>query len=152
MKPENPEVDSALHVLKGAIQKILDATLTTSVYAKGEKGRITVEFDRKPTEGEIEKIEQLANKKIKEDLPIKMFEMDREKAEEKYGNIIYDKFPVPEHVKKLTITQIPNWNINCCLGPHLDTTGEIGKIKITNVRPRTNRKELEVSFKVQKQQ
>ena len=148
MKP-NPKVDSALHVLKGAVQHVLGAWLTTSVFAEGNKGKLTVEYDKKPTEDEMKEIERLANQKIEENVPIEMFEMDREEAERKFGKIIYDKFPVPSHVKRLTITQIKNWNINCCLGPHLKTTGEIGRIRITKWRARQKRKELEISFVVE---
>lgn len=147
MKP-NPKIDSALHVLKGSVQKVLNATLTTSVYAEGNKGRLKVEYEGKLTEEQIQEIEKLANDKIKENVPIEMFEMDRKKAEEKYGGIIYDKFPVPSHVQKLTITQIQYWNINCCLGPHVKTTSEIGQLKILKYRFRENRKELEISFEL----
>jgi alanyl-tRNA synthetase len=148
MKP-NPKVDSALHVLKGAVQKVLGAWLTTSVFAEGNKGRLTVEYEGKPTKQQMEEIERLANQKIEENLAIEMFEMDRGEAEKKFGAIIYDKFPVPSHVKRLTITKIKDWNINCCLGPHVRTTGEIGRIKILKWRARQSRKELEISFVVE---
>ncbi|RLI80877.1 alanyl-tRNA editing protein [Archaeoglobales archaeon] len=147
MRP-NPKVDSALHVLKGAVQKVLGTWLTTSVFAEGNKGRLTVEYDGKPTQEHMREIEKLANQKIAENVPIEMFEMEREEAEKKFGRIIYDKFPVPSHVKRLTITRIKDWNINCCLGPHVKTTGEIGKIKILKWRARRSRKELEISFEV----
>lgn len=147
MKP-NPTVDSALHILKGAVQKVLNATLTTSVYAEEDKGALTVEYAGDPSEEQIKKIEQLANEKIKENVPIEMFDMDRDEAEEKYGDIIYDKFPVPSHIDRLTITRIEDWNINCCLGPHVDRTGDIGQLSITNYRARKSRGELRISFKV----
>ena len=38
MRP-NPRVDTALHVLKGAVQKVLGTPLTTAVFAEGDKGR-----------------------------------------------------------------------------------------------------------------
>lgn len=147
MKP-NPKADSALHVLKGAVQKVLNATLTTSVYAEENKGRLTVEYEENPTEQQMQEIEKLANDKIQENVPVEMFEVNRKEAEDKYGDIIYDKFPVPAHVQRLSITQIQDWNINCCLGPHVKTTGEIGKIKILKHRARPNRKELEISFEL----
>jgi alanyl-tRNA synthetase len=145
----NPRTDSALHVLKGAVQKVLDAPLTTSVHAEGDKGRLVIEYEGTPTEEQIQEIERLANSKITEDVPVEMFEMDRREAEQKFGNIIYDKFPVPAHVKRLTITRIEGWNMNCCLGPHMKTTGEIGWLRITHHRARPNRKELEISFEVE---
>ncbi len=147
MKP-NPIVDSALHVLKGAVQAVLSATVTTSVYAEDNKGRLTVEFSEKPTEQQMEEIEKLANNKVQENAAIEMFEIGRKEAEAKYGNIIYDRFQVPSHIQTLSLTMIKGWNINCCLGPHVKTTGEIGKIKILKYRARPSRNELEISFEV----
>ncbi|MGA1822902.1 MAG: alanyl-tRNA editing protein [Thermoplasmatota archaeon] len=115
MKP-NRDIDSALHVIKGAVQKVTGAVLTTSVFAEGNRGRLTVEYDGKPTPGEIAEIERLANEKISENVEIEIFEMDRKEAEDKNGRIIYDKFPVPDHIRTLTLTRIADWNINCCLG------------------------------------
>ena len=145
----DPRVDSALHVIKGAIQKVLGAELTTSVYVGENKGRITVEYGEKPVEEQIKEIEELANRKIQENVPIEVFEMDREEAEAMFGRIIYDKFSVPPHVRKLKIVQIKDWNINCCAGEHVKTTGEIGRIKIRKVRARQKRGELEISFEVE---
>ncbi len=147
MKP-NIDVDSALHVLKGAVQKVLGATLTTSVFAEGNKGRLTVEFDRNPSDEEMERVLEEANLKIAENIPIEMFRMDRTEAEGRFGPIIYDKFPVPDHVKVLTLTRIEDWNINCCMGPHHQTTGEVPKISIRKWRHRPSRVELEISFGV----
>ena len=144
----NPKIDSALHVLKGAAEKVLDSTLTTSVYAEENKGRLTVEYREKPTEEQIQEIEKAANNKIEEDVPIEMFKMDRKEAEARYGSKIYDKFPLPAHIQSITITRIKDWNVNCCLGPHVKTTKEIGKLRILKYRPRLSRKELEISFEL----
>jgi alanyl-tRNA synthetase len=145
-----PEIDSAMHVVKGAVQKVLGASLTIGVYGEGNKGRLTVEYCEKPSDEQINDIEDLSNKKITENFPIKTFEMDRTRAENGFGNVIYDKFPVPSHVKILTIVQIEDWNINCCTGNHVKTTGEIGQIHILHYRSRPNRKELEISFEIVK--
>jgi alanyl-tRNA synthetase len=145
MKP-NPRVDSALHVLKGAVQKVLGASLTTSVFAEGDKGRLTVEFGRKPTDEEAAEMERLSNEKIREDVPIEKLEMGRDEAEVEFGDAIYDRFPVPDHVRRLSIARIRDWNVNCCLGPHLPSTGGIGKLAVRKCRHRAGRGELEISF------
>ena len=144
----NPTVDSALHVLKGAVQRVLDAKVTTGVFADGNRGRLTVEFDRKPTDSQMAEIESLANLKITEDVPIENFEMDRATAERELGTIIYDRFPVPKHVKTLSIVRIAGWNVNCCVGPHLESTGGIGGIRLTKWRARPGKGVLEISFEV----
>jgi alanyl-tRNA synthetase len=74
--------------------------------------------------------------------------MNRKEAEEKFGNDIYDKFPVPSHIRTLTLTMIKDWNINCCLGPHHSSTGEIPPISIRKWRYRDSKSELEISFEL----
>ena len=148
MRP-NPRVDTALHVLKGAVQKVLGTPLTTAVFAEVDKGRLTVEFEGKPTDEQMAEIGRLANDKIAEDVPLESFEMGRAEAEKEFGNTMYDKFPVPASVTTLTLVRIPEWNLNCCLGPHTERTGELVKITITKWRARGVKKTLEISFTVE---
>ncbi|ASJ16679.1 alanyl-tRNA editing protein AlaX [Thermococcus chitonophagus] len=141
---------TALHVLKGAIVKVLgkEAKWTASTYVKGAHGVLVVKFNRKPTKEEIKKIEELANAKIRENAPIKVYELPREEAEEKFGEDMYDLFPVPDNVKVLKVVVIENWNVNACNKEHTKTTGEIGVIKVRKVRFRKNKELLEISFDV----
>ncbi len=139
---------SALHVLKGAVRKVLGAKWTASVYVSGENGRLTVQYDRKPTDDEIHKIEELANEKIKENVQIKIHELSRKEAESRWGDEIYDLFPIPEHIQELKVIEIENWNLNACNKEHTKTTGEIGQIKIRKVRFRNSKKMLEISYSV----
>jgi len=44
---------AALHVVKGAVRKVLGAKWTASVHVSGSHGRLTVQFNRKPTDEEI---------------------------------------------------------------------------------------------------
>ncbi|ASJ00020.1 alanyl-tRNA editing protein [Thermococcus gorgonarius] len=141
---------TALHVLKGALVKVLGegAKWTASTYVKGNRGVLTVKFDRKPTLEEIAEIERLANEKIKENVPIQVHELPREEAEKRFGEDMYDLFPVPPEVKILKIVVIDGWNVNACNKEHTRTTGEIGEIKIRKVRFRRSKGLLEVSFEV----
>jgi alanyl-tRNA synthetase len=145
----NPKVDSALHVLKGAVQKVTGATVTTGVWQEGNLGRLTVEIDRDITEDEKSEIERLANEKIRENVEIEVLRMERSEAEQRFGNAMYDKFPVPSHIKNLTVVHIPDWNVNCCIGEHTKTTGEIGAIRIRKLRYRDAKKELEIGFEIE---
>ena len=145
---KNPKVDSALHILKGAVQKVLGAKITASTYCENDEGRLTVVFDRKPLDEEMKLVEAEANNKIKENVIIQHFEMGRKEAEEKFGTIIYDKFAVPEHITLLKIVQIADWNINCCIGNHEQTTETVGQIIVRKYRFRNAKQELEISFSV----
>jgi alanyl-tRNA synthetase len=145
---KNPKVDSALHVIKGAVQKVTGATVTTAVGADRNLGRLTVEFDRDLREDEKQEIEELANEKIRENVEIQILLMAREEAERKFGNLMYDKFPVPGPIRELTIAYIPEWNVNCCIGEHTKTTGEIGSIRLRKTRFKSAKKEIEIAFEV----
>ena len=65
---------TALHVLKGAVVRVLGTRWTAGVHVKGNHGKLTLQYDRKPTPEEVTRIEELANSKIKEDAPV---EVDR---------------------------------------------------------------------------
>jgi alanyl-tRNA synthetase len=133
-------------VVKGAVQKILGAKWTASVYVSGSHGRLTVQFDRKPTDQEMARVEQAVNEKIAEGAEVLEFEMEKVEAEGHFGDTIYDLFPVPSEVTLLKIVRIPDWNINCCNERHLENTLQIGNVKLEKPRFRNSKRELEIGF------
>ena len=153
--PVEVRTHTALHVVKGAIVRVLgdQALWTASVYVKDNHGRITVTCNEKPSKEAIRLIEEKANEAVRRDLRIEVVKMPRSLAEEKYGNIIYDLFPVPDYVKELSIVIIYDdnsyWNINACNKEHLPSTRCIGRIRIKKVRFRAKKKLLEVSFDIE---
>jgi alanyl-tRNA synthetase len=140
---------TALHVVKGAVRKVLGAKWTASVHVSGNHGRLTVQFNRKPTDEEIKEIERMANEKVRENAPVKVYTLPREEAEKRFGDEIYDLFPIPEHVKTLSILIIEGWNVNACNKEHTKTTGEIGTIKLGKPRFRQAKQLLELPFDVE---
>jgi alanyl-tRNA synthetase len=139
---------TALHVVKGAVRKVLGAKWTASTYVEGQHGRLTVQFERKPEDKEMEEVFLLANKKVEENSPVLVEELPREEAEKKYGDEMYDLFPVPPEVKVLKVVVIPDWNVNACNKPHTKTTGEVGRISLDHWRFRNSKKLLEISFNI----
>ena len=146
MSSEETRTHTAVHVLKGAVQQVLGAKWTASVFVSGTHGRLTVQFDRKPTDEEVARIEQVANDKVSEGAEVVEFEMEKDEAEGHFGNAIYDLFPVPSSVTRLKIVRIPDWNINCCIENHVDNTSQVGRIRLGGVKFRNSRKELELEF------
>lgn len=142
---------TALHIVKGAIVKVLgpDAKWSTSAAVDGGHGRIAVEFNRKPTDAEINEIQSKIDQKIAEDAEIEIHELSRREAEERWGDWIYDKFPLPEHIQQLSVFYLPDWNVNACNKKHTQTTGQVGKIKITKTRYRNSKQVLEVSYDIE---
>jgi alanyl-tRNA synthetase len=140
---------TALHVLKGAVVRVLGAKWTAGVSANGSHGRLTVQFDRKPTEEEISKIQEEINKKIDEDAAIEIHEMERSEAEKRWGDLVYDLFPLPASITRLSVFNLPGWNVNACNKEHTKTTGEIGHLRINKTRFRAKKGLLEISFDIE---
>jgi len=141
---------TAIHVLKGAVIQVLGrgAKWSASAYSQGTHGGLSVQFNRKPTDVEMDRIEELANQKIREDTTVEIQEMSRSDAEARWGDDIYDLFPLPAELKIVKIFHIPGWNVNTCEKQHTKRTGEIGGMKIIKWRYRANKQLLEMSFDV----
>jgi len=137
---------SGLHVVKGAAERVLGAKKTASVYVSGGHGRLTVRYERKPTDEEMKTIEKAANEKIAEGAEVLEFEMEKAEAEGHFGDSIYDIFPLPPGASRLHIVRIPDWNINCCNECHVENTLQIGKIRLGRARYRNSKRELEIEF------
>jgi alanyl-tRNA synthetase len=146
LTPAEVRTHSAVHVVKGAVQAVLGAKWTASVYVSGTHGRLTVQFDRMPDDEEFARIEKGANDKVSEGAEFLEFEMERGEAEGHFGDSIYDLFPVPTGVTILKIVRIPEWNINCCNQSHVENTLEIGKVRLGKPRFRNSKQELEIEF------
>jgi len=134
--------------VKGAAERVLGVRKTASVYVSGGHGRLTVQYERKPTEEEMKNIEKAANEKIAEGAEVLEFEMEKSEAEGHFGDVIYDLFPLPPGASRLHIVRIPEWNINCCNERHVENTLQIGRIKLGRARYRNSRKELEIEFEL----
>ena len=146
MSSEETRTHSGLHVVKGAAERVLGAKRTTSVFVSGRHGRLTVQYERKPTDEEVKRIEKDSNEKIAEGAEVLEFEMEKQEAEGHFGDSIYDLFPLPPGATRLHIVRIPDWNINCCNERHVENTLQIGKIKLGKARYRNSRRELEIEF------
>lgn len=117
------------HVLNGAARKVLGNHVWQAGAAKTlEKARLDITHYENLTQEQIHEIEEVANKVIKENLPVYKSFMKRNLAEAKYGFRLYQGGAVPG--KELRIVDIMGFDVEACGGTHLDITGDIGQIKI----------------------
>merc|ERR1711934_1114515 len=155
----SPEVDSALHVLKGAVVAVLNYPVTSAVqYSNARSGRLAVMIVgdvQEPTQEQLKQIEERANECIARDIPFVTETLPRKEAEEKYnsnpvnGTFIYDRVPRPASIDPVSVTLLHGWNVNCCTGPHVESTGKLRRINIVghNFRPeKKSGAEVELRF------
>ncbi|MFX1514403.1 MAG: alanyl-tRNA editing protein [Promethearchaeota archaeon] len=142
---------TGLHIIKGAARKVLgdDAKWTAGVHVSENRGRLNLQFDRKPSDEEIKQIEIEANALVQLNLPVITYNMTQMDARERFGDEHLDIFPIPESIKTITVVEIKEWNINACNKPHTKTTGEVGVIKIRKIRFRKMKERLEISFMIE---
>ncbi|KKL51873.1 hypothetical protein LCGC14_2291160, partial [marine sediment metagenome] len=119
---------TATHLLHQAIRDVLGP----EVQQMGsditvERTRFDFSFDRKLSPEELQRIEDIVNGKIKEDLQVKYEEMSKEDAE-KTSALHFFKEKYPDMVKVYYIGKdLKNaYSKEFCGGPHVEHTGEIG--------------------------
>lgn len=89
---------------------------------------VTLDFNGILSLEQLRKIEQKANEAIWKNLPI---EISYPIAEALQSLVYRSKLDITENVRIVTI---PGYDVCACCAPHVDTTGQIGIIKITNVQ------------------
>jgi len=156
---ERMMVETALHIIKGAIVKVLEiptARTTMSVHFSDRPftGSITI---GNCADGKLyklddamkEQIERYSNDIIGQNVPCLIHrDLKREDAEKRFGDEMYDYYPVPSKVTVLNVLEIKGWNINCSNKTLCKTTGEVVALKVGKCKFNKNKKELTVYFTV----
>lgn len=122
---------TATHLLHQALRTVLgDTAVQKGSNITPERLRFDFAYSEKPTQEQINKVEELVNGKIKESLPVWYEDIPLDEAqkrgaiglfEEKYG----DKVRVYQIGKE---TQ--KFSLEFCGGPHVTNTNELGNFKI----------------------
>jgi len=123
---------TATHLLQQALREVLgNEARQMGSDITPERTRFDFAFPRKMTPDEVKNVENIVNRVIGEDLPVKFEEMPKEKAE-KTGALFFFKEKYPERVKVYYVgkTLETAWSKEFCGGPHVGRTGEIGRVKV----------------------
>ncbi len=118
---------TATHLLHAALRKILGNHVSQKgSNITGERLRFDFSYDKKMSEEEIMEAERLVNQKIEEDVKVEKTEMKKIDALAAGALAFF-----PEKYPDLTnVYKIGNFSMELCGGPHVNSTGEIGKINI----------------------
>eukprot|EP01097_Dermamoeba_algensis_P006084 TRINITY_DN3836_c0_g1_i2.p1 TRINITY_DN3836_c0_g1~~TRINITY_DN3836_c0_g1_i2.p1 ORF type:complete len:157 (+),score=24.63 TRINITY_DN3836_c0_g1_i2:69-539(+) len=142
--PKNwtPVLQSALVILKGAINKALKNTSILDIdYVSKTKGKLTVEFEGEKVEESLQKqVEDLVNQKILENAQFSSQKLDRKEAEQLFGITIYEKIKPPSEITEITLISLKDWNVFCCNRDHVKTTGEVGHLTLIRINHRPKKK------------
>lgn len=121
------KLHTATHLLHAALREVLGPHLKQmGSDITAQRLRFDFSHSKKMTPEEIQKVENLVNQKIKEDLEVKKKEMSYEEAL-KSGALAFFKEKYPQ---KVIIYSIGNFSKEICAGPHAERTGNLGHFKI----------------------
>ncbi|MDG7007665.1 MAG: alanine--tRNA ligase [Nitrososphaerota archaeon] len=126
------QIHTATHIINGSSRQVLGPWVWQhSAFKEEDYGRIDITHFAHLTEGEVQKIEDVANEVVRKNLKVANTFMPRQEAEEKYGFRLYQGGVVPGRLVR--VVNIGGWDIEACGGTHSSTTGEVGLIKIVKV-------------------
>jgi alanyl-tRNA synthetase len=117
------------HLVNGAARRVLGEHVWQSGTQKGvESSRLDISHYRRLTPEEINRIETLANEAVYANMQVETTWLPRNEAESRYGFRLYQGGAVPG--KDIRVVKTGDWDVEACAGTHLQSTGEIGFVKI----------------------
>ncbi len=132
---DHSEITTRYHTATHLLHKALRDVLGDHVHQAGsnitsERLRFDFTHPTKLTPEEIKKVEDAVNQKIVEDMQVTREEIPKQKALSQ-GALAFFPEKYPEITSVFTIGPLDNWySKELCGGPHVTSTGAIGRIKI----------------------
>ena len=128
---EQNEITTAYHTATHLLNAALKDVISKDIHQKGsnitsDRMRFDFSCDHKLTDEEKQKVEDLINEWIKQDLPVKVETMQKEEAVKSGAECMFiEKYP-----DEVTVYTIGDVSKEICGGPHVKHTGELGHFKI----------------------
>ncbi|MGY5871438.1 MAG: alanine--tRNA ligase [Candidatus Thorarchaeota archaeon] len=121
------KLHTATHLLQAALRKVLgDEVTQNGSNITDERLRFDFSFSRKLTPEEVEQVETLVNDIIAKNLAVEQSFMNYDDAIAK-GALAFFKENYGEEV---SVYHVGDFSLELCGGPHMETTGSLGKFKI----------------------
>jgi len=128
---ETTKLHTATHLLHQALREVLsDKVIQRGSNITPKRLRFDFSWSEKLSSEQIDKIEKLVNKKINQNLPVKMEVMSLSEAKKKGALALFGQ-KYGSQVKTYRIgNRLNPFSFEVCGGPHVDFTGSLGKFKI----------------------
>lgn len=121
---------TAAHLISEAIRQAVNKPVEIVGSAVNvDKSRLDLAYEGSLREL-FPKIEEIANKVVKEDRTVMIKIMPRTEAEEHVKRFHESLKTLPPTVESVRIVEIKEWHACACGGTHMKSTGELGLIKV----------------------
>ena len=128
---ESSEITMKLHTATHLLNEALRQVLGPGIKQKGsnitsERLRFDFNFDRKLTDEEKRKVEDIVNQKIQEAIPVKRDLMTLKKALDSGAQAEFGaRYP-----DEVWVYSVGDFSKEICMGPHVENTKELGHFRI----------------------
>jgi Ser-tRNA(Ala) deacylase AlaX len=126
-KRYDPRMHSAEHILNQTMDRLFNCGRCFSAHIEKKKSKCDYHFNRPLLEEEIQQIESQVNRIIQADMPVAEEWIPRREAEKDFN---LERLP-QDTDELIRIIKIGDYDACPCIGPHIGTTGEIGRFRIT---------------------
>ena len=126
-KQYDPRMHSAEHILNQTMDRMFNCGRCFSAHIEKKKSKCDYRFNRALTPEEVEAIQTQVNAIIQEDLPVTESYITRAEAGQHYH---MEKLP-PDAGENIRIINMGQYDACPCIGPHVNSTSEIGTFRIT---------------------
>ena len=125
-----------MHTAQHIVSKIvLDEYNASTAGNQVHADRSRIDFEPAEfSEEDLEKIRELANKIIDQDIKLQKSEVARDRLEEETEDGRTNLDLIPDHIDPLRAVEIGEIDICPCGGTHVDSTGELGELEIVERR------------------
>ena len=119
---------TAEHILNQTMIRMFDCGRDFRAHIEAKKSKCDYRFDRELTLEEITEIEDRVNEIVEADLAVTESFVTREEADR-----LYNTAKLPETVgDNIRIVKVGDYDACACIGPHVSSSGEIGKFLIAS--------------------
>lgn len=119
---------SAEHILNQTMDRMFSCGRCFSAHIEKKKSKCDYRFERHLSQAEITAIQKQVNKIIAEDLAVTESYIAKTEAEENFNT---EKLPMDVD-DRIRIVSIGDYDACPCIGPHVQSTGQIGEFRITS--------------------
>ena len=122
------------HMKMHTAQHIISGIIFDDYHARTTGNQIHAEYSRVDfhpanfTNEDLEKIESRFNEIVSQNLPIKIYEEERESLEKRVDQQRANLDMLPKFITKLRIVEVESFDVCPCAGTHVQNTSEIPKI------------------------
>lgn len=126
-KNYDPKMHTAEHLLNQAMVSKFGCSRCFSAHINKKKSKCDYLFDHSLTADEINELQHKVNQEIQKDHPVIIDMVSKEEAQKQFN---IERVPEKEDKNELRIVRIGDYDACPCIGPHVNSTREIGTFQI----------------------